>query len=31
LEDASSDIADIDKRLHALQNFLKMAKAAVVS
>ncbi len=26
-EDASTEIADIDSRLHALQNFLKMAKA----
>lgn len=25
--DASADIADIDTRLHALQNFLKMAKS----
>lgn len=28
-KDASSDIADIDQRLHALQNFLKMAKSSV--
>eukprot|EP00798_Chlamydomonas_sp_ICE-L_P030126 gene30126-35106_t len=27
-DDASSDIADIDSRLHALQNFLKMAKSS---
>ena len=28
-QDASSEIADIDQRLHALQNFLKMAKSSV--
>jgi hypothetical protein len=28
-KDASSEIADIDQRLHALQNFLKMAKSSV--
>lgn len=27
-DDASSEIADIDTRLHALQNFLKMAKGS---
>jgi hypothetical protein len=28
-KDASSEIADIDQRLHALQNFLKAAKSSV--
>lgn len=28
-QDASSEIADIDQRLHALQNFLKKAKSSV--
>jgi hypothetical protein len=27
-DDATSEIADIDTRLHALQNFLKMAKSS---
>ena len=27
-DDASAEIADIDSRLHALQNFLKSAKAS---
>lgn len=27
-EDASAEIADIDSRLHALQNFLKSAKTS---
>ncbi len=29
--DASAEIADIDSRLHALQNFLRMAKASAPS
>lgn len=27
-QEASEEIADIDTRLHALQNFLRMAKAS---
>lgn len=30
-EDASAEIADIDTRLHALQNFLRMAKSSAAA